>query len=282
METTKKCPMCAEEIPLAAMTCEYCGAHFEVTNTGYCKNCHDVRKADENGLCRVCCNAVIDLRTESRLIEEEAQEPPPVIPPEISKKSRRSPVVLLSGLLLIAMGAFVVFGRNSLPAVVNLFASATLTATQTFTPTVTPSITPTRTPSPTPTVTPDLRILNPANQHQYLYVMIEKNWHQARDYCALRGGHLVTIQDAKENKFIYELTSGNTWLGATDEVKEGTWVWVSGEPWKYKNWDRNEPTNNGDGQPEHVLTFSVTGPIGGSTWNDIPGGKMFFVCEWEP
>jgi hypothetical protein len=45
-ETTRKCPMCAEEIPLAAVTCEYCRAQFEVTGSGYCQNCHQVREAD--------------------------------------------------------------------------------------------------------------------------------------------------------------------------------------------------------------------------------------------
>ena len=40
--------MCAEEISLTAVTCEYCGAQFEVTSTGYCPNCHQIRETDEN------------------------------------------------------------------------------------------------------------------------------------------------------------------------------------------------------------------------------------------
>jgi hypothetical protein len=55
---TKKCPMCAEEIPLASVTCEYCGAQFEVTSTGYCQTCHAVRDADENGQCKICGEVV--------------------------------------------------------------------------------------------------------------------------------------------------------------------------------------------------------------------------------
>jgi hypothetical protein len=60
-DSTKKCPMCAEEIPLAAISCEYCDAQFTVTINGYCPNCHQVRNADENGQCKVCGNAVVDL-----------------------------------------------------------------------------------------------------------------------------------------------------------------------------------------------------------------------------
>ena len=118
-------------------------------------------------------------------------------------------------------------------------------------PPVPPTVTDTVTPPPTSTVTPtvpstatrDPRITNPQNQHLYLYVKKDMNWHDARDYCAAQNGHLVTIDSASENDFIFHLTGGNTWLGATDEIQEGTWVWVTGETWSYSNWDEGEPNN---------------------------------------
>ena len=66
---TKKCPMCAELIPLAAVTCGYCGAAFQVTSAGYCRTCHQVRDADAAGHCTVCGSEVIDWKLESRSVE---------------------------------------------------------------------------------------------------------------------------------------------------------------------------------------------------------------------
>ena len=301
--------MCAEEIPVTAPTCEYCGAIFKVTSTGYCQKCHQVREGDDNGQCRVCGNTVLDLLVESKFVEQPVREAlpesKPATQPEIPKtKKRPLPLgVLASGLILAIVGGVFLFGRNNIPAVVSLFASDTPTATITFTPTstFTPTLTPTptatltRTPRPTPTATPDMRILNPANQHLYLYVNLQRTWHGARDYCAALGGHLVTIKAPSENKFVFNLARDSNpdfdaWLGGTDEEKEGTWKWVTGEPWGYRNWDKrsgtlSEPDNKSSYIPTHddelygadYLSLAYDG-----TWNDHPESERYFVCEWEP
>jgi hypothetical protein len=184
-------------------------------------------------------------------------------------------LIIASLLLLSACGPGTLFGP-------------TITPTPTSTPTHTPTLTPTSIPSLTitPIPTRDPRILNPENQHLYLYPTGQKTWSGAVDHCLSLGGYLVSIETASENDFVYQLTGGSTWLGASDKVQEGIWIWASGEPFDFSNWDEGEPNNccppencgSADCTPEHYLTYSGHG----KTWNDVPASAMKFVCEWEP
>ena len=40
--------------------------------------------------------------------------------------------------------------------------------------------------------------------------------------------------------------SSTWWMGATDLHLEGTWLWMSGAPWSYENWNEGEPNQNGN------------------------------------
>lgn len=116
-------------------------------------------------------------------------------------------------------------------------------------------------------------------------------WKEAKAFCESKGGHLVTITSAEENDALAPLrqktnalnTLSNSqethlWIGATDEVTEGTWKWVTGEPFSYANWETGEP-NNGSGGEDYAETF-IKG-----TWNDNSGDVvtriMGFIMETE-
>jgi hypothetical protein len=156
--TTKKCPMCAETIPLAAAACEFCGAQFEVTITGYCDNCHQVRDADPLGCCTACSGEIIDLRVESKFIEQTNE---PIAPPQLTETATLSPSLQRAKgrIWLLGVGAVMVVGIITLafimvPKLAPVVLPDTATVAPSLTSTILPSFTPTSTSTQTPSVTP--------------------------------------------------------------------------------------------------------------------------------
>jgi GH25 family lysozyme M1 (1,4-beta-N-acetylmuramidase)/uncharacterized protein YraI len=118
------------------------------------------------------------------------------------------------------------------------------------------------------------------NGHEYQLISDAKTWTEAKDACEAMGGYLVTLNSKEENDFINNLVGTNRiWIGFSDELNEGTWQWVTGEPISFTNWRSGEPNDYGSG--EDYAEMYTDG-----TWNDIgppqfPSTTRYYVCEWE-
>ena len=115
-----------------------------------------------------------------------------------------------------------------------------------------------------------------------------KWWAEAEAEAQSLGGHLVTINDAAENRWVFETfaplaeayASANDlpdqgrmslWIGLTDLQKEGSWVWASGEPVSYTNWYPGQPQPGGPGQDYAGILGNFLGP---GRWHDINTGRV--------
>lgn len=108
-------------------------------------------------------------------------------------------------------------------------------------------------------------------------------WAEARRSCQARGNgwDLVTIGNTTQNDLVASSTGFEAWIGATDAVDEGRWLWVNEDaPFfevdvapttGFSNWSDGEP-NNYDGSD--CLRILTTGQ-----WADWPcDSTRGFVC----
>ncbi|MFY9345976.1 MAG: lectin-like protein [Planctomycetota bacterium] len=90
----------------------------------------------------------------------------------------------------------------------------------------------------------------PLNGHAYA-VMPATTWAQAELFAVSVGGHLATVRNAAEHTWLAQTFGAGSpqdtrmWIGFTDELVEGTWVWSSGEAVTYTNWGLWEPDVKG-------------------------------------
>lgn len=132
-------------------------------------------------------------------------------------------------------------------------------------------------------------VLNPVDYLPVPYVVVREGmpWLQAKQYAEAMGGHLVTIHSEAENKLVVDLAraegvQGSFWIGITDEVNEGHFVWVTGEPVTYTNWGPGNPNNypwGPEGEDYGEIGWYSDNPY---LWNDRDGrDPLPFVVEFE-
>jgi outer membrane lipoprotein-sorting protein len=137
-------------------------------------------------------------------------------------------------------------------------------------------------------------VYNPANGHHYESVEVPGGltWREAAAAAAKRTfggvrGYLVCPTSAEETAFLMDnVALGDFWMGAyqdpgAPDYKEpaGGWRWVSGEPWRYTNWNSGlsqEPNNSEKGEDFGSFWSGARGK-----WNDaVDTSKHSYVVEY--
>ena len=127
--------------------------------------------------------------------------------------------------------------------------------------------------------------INPDNRHAYK-VIHSKTREEAEAQAKAQGAHLVAINDAAEQHWLFEVfgqkrllndkieqrwnlkTFGqeSLWIGLSDETKQGDLHWDNGEPLTYTNWgspqkivESEESTENRDANQNYTVFVGKTG-----------------------
>ena len=100
------------------------------------------------------------------------------------------------------------------------------------------------------------------------YQLIEGNftWEQAKVDAESRGGQLAVIRNSADNLHIQKLIEfgDEAWIGAKDPDNEGSYTWITNEPWQFDGRDgnvSNRPKNyfNFDDFPPELNDFELSG-----------------------
>ena len=100
---------------------------------------------------------------------------------------------------------------------------------------------------------PGVWIVNPANGHAYKWVACNDR-EDAQTQAADEEAHLVTITSEAEQIWLEAVFGrGPYWIGLTDVLKEGEWIWETGEPVTYTNWGKNDEDEDVLDEPPALL-----------------------------
>ncbi|MDE0040731.1 MAG: lectin-like protein [Candidatus Poribacteria bacterium] len=114
-------------------------------------------------------------------------------------------------------------------------------------------------------------VVNPETGHAYKRIRCN-SWDDANIQAVAEGAHLVTINDAAEQKWLSEIFGHHPyWIGLTDYAVEGEWVWENGEPVNFTNWAPHEPQDDDWGDEDFaIMDFS-------GEWADVGPNSV----EWK-
>lgn len=107
--------------------------------------------------------------------------------------------------------------------------------------------------------------------HDYALIEDKVTWHVAKKRCEEMGGHLACLETAAEAEFVIRAAGDHTvWLGATDELTEGDWRWITGPKVTYPM------SLDNAGEVDHWAAL-----YHGAVHDGTGGNRWAYVCEWE-
>jgi hypothetical protein len=121
------------------------------------------------------------------------------------------------------------------------------------------------------------------NGHTYM-LLAGGSWSNAESTAVALGGHLATVRSQAEHDWIlatwhnFQGLDRDLWIGLTDQAQEGNFVWISGEPVTFTNWDQNEPNNSGG--IEHFANMRKNNPL--AFWNDLQDAPPVTSFHYNP
>ncbi|XP_041662299.1 CD209 antigen-like protein A [Cheilinus undulatus] len=115
----------------------------------------------------------------------------------------------------------------------------------------------------------------------YFFSTHKNTWNECRKDCQDKDADLVIINSPEEEEFLTNNIKGSTWIGLSDQEKEGTWKWTDGTQLTMAYWWRGQP-DNGGGNPQygeedccHFATYKKE-----AKWNDLRcDTPLLWVCE---
>ncbi|XP_053379079.1 macrophage mannose receptor 1-like isoform X2 [Mercenaria mercenaria] len=114
----------------------------------------------------------------------------------------------------------------------------------------------------------------------YEMITTRHTWEYAEKDCKLKGGHLATIGDSRDEDLVYKYIKSYghaTWIGLHDMNTEESFEWASGEPVVYLNWHAGRKNLFLHGIEDCVAMGPLTG-----TWEDMDClDRYAYICEYD-
>lgn len=118
--------------------------------------------------------------------------------------------------------------------------------------------------------------------HYYMQYDEKIKWDAAKTKCQLRGGHLVTIESAKENHFLATRFKGIpcVWIGFYKPSDK--WKWVTQEDTDFQRWASEEPDISTRSPRIGVCIAAYMG-VNGKWFDAYSDDRRVegYICEWD-